>query len=97
MSSETIFSYFTKDAAAKRELQKKRHAYIKERQKARERLNKEKRTLDKLLKEKSIDNHTYARYKKLLEMSYQMKREQTRGKYGFTRSLAPTGLWAMAI
>jgi hypothetical protein len=36
-----------------------------------------------LLKENSIDEGTYERLAKLLEMGYEQKRQKTRHKYGF--------------
>lgn len=83
--------HFEKEDAAQRKLQKTKRAYIKERLREREHLNKEISALDSLLKEESIDDSTYARYKKLLEMSYQRKRQQTREKYGFIKDLTLTG------
>ena len=75
--------HFEKEDAARRKLQKTRRAYIKERLRERDHLNKEISSLDRLLKEESIDDSTYARYKKLLEMSYARKRQQTRQRFGF--------------
>jgi hypothetical protein len=40
--------------------------------------------LDMLLKGKSIDKDTYERLKKLLETSYEQKRQDIRLKYGLT-------------
>ena len=61
-----------------------RRSYAKERTKQREHLNQEVASMDKLLEENSIDKNTHARYKKLVEMGYVKKRQETREKYGFS-------------
>ena len=68
----------------------RRRSYIKERTKQKEHLNSQIAHLDKLLKDNSIDENTYARYKKLLEMNYEQKLEETRAKYGFTNPTTPS-------
>jgi DNA-binding protein H-NS len=74
-----------KESNAKQpDLRKTRRAYARERTKRREHLNNEVAHVDKLFKARSIDENTHARYKKLLEMSYAQKRQETREKYGFT-------------
>jgi hypothetical protein len=93
---KSLFHHSEKEAVARRKLQKTRRAYIKERLKEREHLNREISDLDRLLKENSIDEYTYTRYKKLLEMGYERKRQQTRERYGFTQNLTPTGRQARA-
>ncbi len=77
-----------KEAAARRKLLKIGHAYAKERLQERERLDRDLSALTRLLKEKSIDKQTHERYKKLLQMSYEQKRQQTRTRFGFTNRLA---------
>ena len=66
-----------------RKLQKTRRSYFKERCKQHQKLNEEFLRLDMLLKENSIDEGTYERLAKLLEMGYEQKRQKTRHKYGF--------------
>lgn len=88
---KALFHHAEKEDIARRKLQKTRRAYIKERQKEREHLSREISALERLLKENSIDDYTYARYKKLLEMGYEQKRQQTRERYGFIKNLTPTG------
>lgn len=74
-----------KETKAKQpKLKKIRHVYAKERTKQREHMNSEVAYVDKLLEEGSIDEDIHARYKKLLEMGYAEKRQETREKYGFT-------------
>jgi hypothetical protein len=60
-----------------------RHAYAQERAKQKEHLDNERAGLDELLNCGSIDEETQIRFVKLLEMSYEKKREETREKYGF--------------
>ena len=67
-----------------RKLQKIKRSYLKERCKQQQHLNEEFSRLDGLLKEDSIDENTHERYKKLLEMGYKQKRQETRLKYGLT-------------
>ena len=88
---KTLFHHFEKEATTRRKLQKARRAYIKERLNEQEHFNREISSLDKLLKENSIDKPTYARYRKLLEMDYEQKRQRTRVRFGFIKNLTPTG------
>lgn len=60
-----------------------RHAYAQERAKQKDRLDNERAGLDELLNCGSIDEETQIRFVKLLEMSYDRRREETREKYGF--------------
>jgi hypothetical protein len=87
---KVLFHIAKKEARAQHKLQKTRRAYIKERTKQQEHLNREIVGLDELLKESSIDEETHARYKKLLEIGYEQKRQEAREKYGFTKTLTPT-------
>jgi uncharacterized Fe-S cluster-containing radical SAM superfamily protein len=66
-----------------RKLWNAKRSYFKERLKQRQHLNEEISRLDMLLKEKVIDEDTHKRLRKLLEMGYQKKRQETRLKYGF--------------
>ena len=59
-------------------------SYREERIKQKEHLNSQIMHLEKLLNDKSIDEDTYARYRKLLEMSYEQERVATREKHGLT-------------
>jgi hypothetical protein len=79
--------HFEREATAGRKLRKTRQAYVRERLKEQEHLNSEISSLDRLLKENSIDKYTYARYKKLLKMGYEQKRQQTRERYGLIKNL----------
>jgi len=88
---KALFHHFEKETTAQRKLQKIRRAYFKERQRERERFDREVTSLDKLLKENSLDKNTYARYIKLLEMDYEQKRQRTRVRFGFIKNLTPTG------
>jgi hypothetical protein len=88
---KALLHYARKEEIAHRKLQKTRHAYIKERIEQREHLNREVAGLDKLLKENSIDEDTCARLKKLLEIGYEQKRQETREKHGFMKNLAASG------
>ena len=89
MSSQikALFHCAGKEEVAYRKLQKTRRVYIKERTEQRERLNRGIAGLDRLLKENSIDEDTYARLKKLLEIGYKQKRQETREMCGFVRKL----------
>ena len=78
-----LFQPATKKEISQRQLRKTRHSYVKERMKQREQLDQENASLRKLLEENSIDTDIYARLKKLLEMGYKQKREETRTKHGF--------------
>jgi hypothetical protein len=66
-----------------RKLQRVRSSYQKERGQQQQKLNLEVTRLDNLLNNGSIDPSTHERLKKLLEMAYEQKREDTRIKYGF--------------
>jgi hypothetical protein len=68
-------------------LKEKRRSYLKERTKQKEHLNSQIAHLYKLLNDKSINEDTYARYKKLLEMNYEREHEATREKHGFTNPM----------
>jgi hypothetical protein len=70
---ETLFSH------------SKSRPYLEERTKQREFLDSQIANLERLLKDNSIDESTYTRYKKLLEMNYEQKREETREKHCFTK------------
>jgi hypothetical protein len=67
-----------------RKMQKAKFSYFKERVQQRQHLNEEITRLDKLFKENLIDEDTYKRLRKLLEIAYQKKRQETRHKYGFS-------------
>ncbi|MEM3463905.1 MAG: hypothetical protein QXL91_03485 [Candidatus Bathyarchaeia archaeon] len=66
-----------------RKMQKAKCSYFKERVQQRQHLNEEITKLDKLFKENVIDEDTHRRLRKLLEIAYQKKRQETRRKYGF--------------
>jgi hypothetical protein len=85
-SFRALLHYASKEETAQHKLQKTRRAYIEERVKQQEHLNKEVARLDKLLKENSIDEDTHARLNMILEMGYEQKRQETRKKYGFIRN-----------
>jgi hypothetical protein len=76
---------------ARRKLQKARRLYIEERTKQRRNLNWEISGLDTLLEENSIDKDTHARLRKLLEIGYDRKRQETRERFGFTGNLSTDG------
>jgi uncharacterized protein YecT (DUF1311 family) len=82
---KALFHFARKEENAQRKLQKTRRAYIKERTKQREDLNTEIAGLDKLLKEGYIHKDIHVRLKKLLEIGYEQKRQETREKYGFAK------------
>jgi hypothetical protein len=82
---KAVFRYAGKEGIAHRKLQKNRRTYIKERMKQQEHLNREIAGVDKLLKEGSIDEDIHARLKKLLEIGYVQKRQETREKFAFMR------------
>ncbi len=67
-----------------RKLRNVKRSYLRERLKQRQHLNEEISRLDTLLKEGVIDEDTHKRLRKLLEMGYQQKRQETRLKYGFS-------------
>jgi hypothetical protein len=74
----------------KTHLARKKRSYLEERIKQREYLSSQIAHLDKLLHNNSINRDTYARFKKLLEMSYEQKREATIEKHGFTNTMTLT-------
>lgn len=78
---KALLHYAKKEEIAHRKLQKTIRAYIKERIMQREHLNSEVAGLDKLLKENSIDEDTYARLNKMLEIGYELKCQETRKKW----------------
>ena len=80
---QNFFGVVTKADERERKLKKLRRSYIEERTKQRDHLNEEIRGLTKLLKENSIDQETFRRLKKILEISYGEKREKTRKNHGF--------------
>lgn len=84
---KALFHCAGKEEVAYCKLQKTRRVYIKERTEQRERLNKGIAGLDRLLKESSIDEETYGRLKKLLEIGYKQKRQETREMCGFAKKL----------
>jgi hypothetical protein len=65
---------------------RKNCSYVEEKTKQREHLTSQIAKIDRLIKDNSIDETTYTRYKKLLEMNYEKKCEATREKHGFTKS-----------
>jgi hypothetical protein len=79
-----FFGVVSKADERKRKLEKLRRSYIKERTEQRDHLNEEIRGLTKLLREDSIDQETFERLKKILEISYSEKREKTRKDHGFS-------------
>lgn len=83
---KALFNYAKKEEIAHRKLQKTRRAYVQERIMFREELNSEIAGLNKLLKEKSIDEDTHARLNKMLEIGYEQKRRERRKKYGFIKT-----------
>ena len=84
---KALFHCAGKEEVAYLKLQKTRRVYIKERTEQRERLNRGIAGLDRLLKENSIDEDTCARLKKLLEIGYKQKRQETREMCGFVKNL----------
>ncbi|MGB9959084.1 MAG: hypothetical protein ACPLKQ_00995 [Candidatus Bathyarchaeales archaeon] len=64
-------------------MEKTKRSYFRERVQQRQHLNREFDRLDKLLKENVIDEDIYKRLRKLLEIGYQQKIQETRRKYGF--------------
>ena len=67
-------------------MQKAIRTYVKERVKQQGHLNDELASLEELSRGGSIDTDTSARLKKLAEMAYERKREETRKRYGFIDS-----------
>ena len=67
-----------------RKLRKLKHSYLTERTKQKKHFLEETAYLNNLLANNAIDLETYSRLKKLLVISYQRKREETRKKHGFT-------------
>jgi len=93
IKQQSILSKFTKlfhpvkkEANSWRNLRRKRLAYAKERANQRKHLNEELAVVDKLHEEGSISNDIYTRYRKMLEIGYAQKLQETREKFGFTNS-----------
>lgn len=78
----TVFYYAKKEEFAKRRALKIIRLYVNETKKQHKHHSDDIAHLNLLLKEKSIDKETYNRMKKLLEMSYEQKREDARIKVG---------------
>ena len=89
---EASFNFASTEKTTERNVKEKRRSYLKERTKQKEHLSSQIAHLDRLLKDNSIDWDTYVRYKKLLEMNYEQKREETREGHGFTNPMALTQL-----
>ncbi len=68
-----------------RKMEKAKRSYFRERAQQHQHLKEETAKLDTLLKENVIDEDTHKRLRKLLEISYQKKRQETRIKYGFAQ------------
>jgi cell shape-determining protein MreC len=66
-----------------RKMQKVKSSYFKERVQQRQHLNEEITRLNKLSQENVIDEDMHRRLRKLLNIAYQKKRQETRLKYGF--------------
>lgn len=83
-SFKTVLRISTREEKLQNRLQKARSAYVKERTKQQGLFEKEHADLNKLLKGGSIDEETRARLEQVLNIGYDRKRDETRGKYGFT-------------
>jgi uncharacterized membrane protein YheB (UPF0754 family) len=67
-----------KEESSDRAMQKAIRAYVEERTKQRKKFDIEIAKLDKLLKERSIDEDVHARFSKVLEMAYEQKWQEER-------------------
>ena len=85
-SFKSFFHIHKKERNARQKLRKTRRAYAKERKKQRERLKREMANVDILFEEGTINEDICTRYKRMLEIGYAEKRQETREKYGFTNS-----------
>ncbi len=65
-------------------IEKVRRTYVKERSRQQELLKGELGNLDKFLKSRSIDEETGSRLRRVLKMSYEKQRDETRKTFGFT-------------
>lgn len=83
---KSFFHIHKKGRNARQKLRKARRAYVKERTKQRERLKREMANVDILFEKGTINEDIYTRYKKMLEIGYAEKRQETREKYGFLNS-----------
>jgi hypothetical protein len=73
----SVYYYANKEAIARRKTKKLVQAYIKEKAKQKEAMNKELANINKLFENKSIDKETCARLKNVLIMMNEKKREET--------------------
>ena len=75
----TVYYYAKKEEITRRKTKKLVQAYIKEKAKQQEAMNKELANIDKLFENKSIDKETCERLKNVLIMMNEKKREETMG------------------
>jgi hypothetical protein len=75
----TVYYYAKKEEITRRKTKKLVQAYIKEKAKQQEAMNKELAKIDKLFENKSIDKETCERLKNVLIMMNEKKREETMG------------------
>ncbi len=83
---KTLFHFSKKAEVTQRKFREKRCSYIKERTTQKEHLTSQSIHLDTLLKNNSINQDTYARLKKLLEMKYEEKINEIRERHGFPKT-----------
>lgn len=73
-----VLHYARREERHKNQFQKLVRKHMKERVKQEEKFAEEVEKLDALLHDKSIDKNTYARLKKILEISFAKRREEVR-------------------
>jgi hypothetical protein len=73
----SVYYYANKEAIARRKTKKLVQAYIKEKAKQQEGMNKELANINKLFENKSIDKETCERLKNVLIVMNEKKREET--------------------
>jgi Na+-transporting NADH:ubiquinone oxidoreductase subunit NqrC len=74
----TVYYYANKEQIARRKTKKLVQAYIKEKAKQRQAMNKEIAKIDKLFENKSIDKETCERLKNVLTVMKEKKRGETK-------------------
>jgi len=92
--SPKLLTNYKKEAKLWGKLRNNRRAYLEERKKQREHLDKEIAGVNKLLKEGLISKDIHSRYLKMLEMGYAQKIQETRDKHGFANpKITSQTLW----
>lgn len=86
MQFTKLFHAVKKQSKSLQKLRKKKLAYLEERAMQQKHLNEELTVVDMLHEKGSISDDLRARYRKMLELGYTQKLQETREKFGFTNT-----------